>query len=314
MAKRIAALEAGGIAEQLGLREGDVLFSINGEAVLDTIDYQALTYETHIELSTSRGDFSFDKEEYEPLGVWLEADGVRLCVNHCPFCFVDQLPPHVRESMRVKDDDWRQSLIMGNFVTLTNVYGRELEPHHPARRFAPVHFRARYAARTAQAIAGLRAGRRNFGYAFALEGGWHFLSFAGRALPRAERWSGAGGNDRGSVGAAPGGAFAGAGARGADEVPRRANSVAPVCAGRGARGAGRLRTAGARNAFGRRIRALSFHRMSFISLAGRELPEDEAYEDYPQIDNGVGMLRLFAERNIARRTRNCASRRARARV
>ena len=55
MAKRIAALEAGGIAEQLGLREGDVLFSINGEAVLDTIDYQALTYETHIELSTSRG-------------------------------------------------------------------------------------------------------------------------------------------------------------------------------------------------------------------------------------------------------------------
>lgn len=127
MAKRIAALEAGGIAEQLGLREGDVLFSINGEAVLDTIDYQALTYETHIELSTSRGDFSFDKEEYEPLGVWLEADGVRLCVNHCPFCFVDQLPPHVRESMRVKDDDWRQSLIMGNFVTLTNVYERELD-------------------------------------------------------------------------------------------------------------------------------------------------------------------------------------------
>ena len=101
MAKRIAALEAGGIAEQLGLREGDVLFSINGEAVLDTIDYQALTYETHIELSTSRGDFSFDKEEYEPLGVWLEADGVRLCVNRCRICVVDQLPPHVRESLRV---------------------------------------------------------------------------------------------------------------------------------------------------------------------------------------------------------------------
>ena len=86
MAKRIAALEAGGIAEQLGLREGDVLFSINGEAVLDTIDYQALTYETHIELSTSRGDFSFDKEEYEPLGVWLEADGVRpVSYTHLPF-------------------------------------------------------------------------------------------------------------------------------------------------------------------------------------------------------------------------------------
>lgn len=126
MAKRIAAVEPGGIADQLGLRAGDMLVSINGEAVLDIIDYQALTYEAHLALSTSRGDFEFDKDEYEPLGIALEADGVRLCANHCPFCFVEQLPPNVRESMRVKDDDWRQSLMMGNFVTLTNVYDREL--------------------------------------------------------------------------------------------------------------------------------------------------------------------------------------------
>ena len=124
MAKRIAALEAGGIAEQLGLREGDVLFSINGEAVLDTIDYQALTYETHIELSTSRATFpSIRKNMSRWAFGWKRM--VRLCVNHCPFCFVDQFSA-TREST-VKDDDWRQSLIMGNFVTLTNVYGRELD-------------------------------------------------------------------------------------------------------------------------------------------------------------------------------------------
>ena len=127
MAKRIAAVEPGGIAEELGLREGDVIEEINGEPVLDSIDYQALIYESKIVMKTSREEYEFEKDEYEPLGLQLEADGIRNCVNNCLFCFVEQLPCNVRDTMRVKDDDWRQSLIMGNFVTLTNVHEKELE-------------------------------------------------------------------------------------------------------------------------------------------------------------------------------------------
>ena len=88
MAKRIAAVEPGGIAEELGLREGDIIDEINGEPVLDSIDYQALTYESHIIMKTSREEYEFEKDEYEPLGIQLEADGIRNCVNNCMFCFI----------------------------------------------------------------------------------------------------------------------------------------------------------------------------------------------------------------------------------
>ncbi len=298
MAKRIAALEAGGIAEQLGLREGDVLFSINGEAVLDTIDYQALTYETHIELSTSRGDFSFDKEEYEPLGVWLEADGVRLCVNHCPFCFVDQLPPHVRESMRVKDDDWRQSLIMGNFVTLTNVYGRELD--RIIRRGASPLYISVHATRPElrrQLLGCARGGEILDTLSRLKEGGisYHLQAVLcpglndGTALEEtiADLWALRPaalslalvpvGLTKFREGLAPLRPFA----------PEEARAVLAI--------ADRWREKCLREADTRFV----FPSDEFYLLAGRELPEDEAYEDYPQIDNGVGMLRLFAEEYCA---------------
>ncbi len=134
MAQEIRGVEPGSIADQLGIRPGDRLVSINGEPVFDLIDYQALCAEEQIDLSIRRDgeslEFAFEKDEYEALGLeFADAmmSGIRNCCNECVFCFVDQLPRNVRESMRVKDDDWRTSLMMGSFVTLTNVGPKEIQ-------------------------------------------------------------------------------------------------------------------------------------------------------------------------------------------
>lgn len=133
MAHRIIGVEPGSIAEQLGIAAGDELLKINGERVIDFIDYQALCCREEIDVELRRGgeriEHSFEKDEYEELGLRFETpmmSGIRDCCNECVFCFVDQLPRTARGSMRVKDDDWRTSLLMGSFVTLTNVGEREL--------------------------------------------------------------------------------------------------------------------------------------------------------------------------------------------
>ncbi len=129
----IKSVEPGSIADQLDIRAGDALVSINGEKIVDFVDYQALESNERINLVISRNgsemEFELEKDDYEPLGLEFVDDmlgNTRLCANNCMFCFVDQLPKHCRETMRVKDDDWRLSLMMGNYVTLTNVFDAEL--------------------------------------------------------------------------------------------------------------------------------------------------------------------------------------------
>ena len=149
MAHRIVAVDEGGIAWQLGVRAGDALVAINGEYVADVLDYEALCAQAQLRLLVRRGgeetEYVFEKDEYEPLGLNFETplmSGVRRCCNGCMFCFVDQLPKHVRPSLRVKDDDWRMSLMMGNYVTLTNVSDREIERivrRHASPLYISVH-------------------------------------------------------------------------------------------------------------------------------------------------------------------------------
>lgn len=133
MAHIIRSVEEGSIADQLGIRPGDQLLRMQNEVVHDWVDYQALSSSENINLVIERNgeelEFEFEKDDYEPLGMGFEDDmlgGIRNCANKCIFCFVDQLPEGCRESMRVKDDDWRLSLMMGNYVTLTNVGENEL--------------------------------------------------------------------------------------------------------------------------------------------------------------------------------------------
>ena len=149
MKHRIKSVEEGSIASQLGLKSGDELLRVNGEGIVDFIDYQALCCSEKLSLSVlcsgEEIEFEFEKDEWEPLGIEFESDMLgktRECVNHCRFCFVDQLPGGMRDSLRIKDDDWRLSLLMGNFVTLTNVNDAELEriiKRHASPLYISVH-------------------------------------------------------------------------------------------------------------------------------------------------------------------------------
>lgn len=149
MAHIITAVDPHSPARRAGLRAGDRLTRINGEVVVDFIDYQALTANRALRVQVLRDaqalEFHIRKDEYAPLGLRFEKpmmSATRLCCNRCLFCFVDQLPDDARESMRVKDDDWRMSLMMGSYVTLTNVSDRELQriiDRHASPLYVSVH-------------------------------------------------------------------------------------------------------------------------------------------------------------------------------
>lgn len=145
MPHKITAVLPDSIAEQLEIVPGDELVSINGQTVVDWIDYEAFCCCEQMNLVIRHGEeemeFEFEKDEYDPLGLQFETQlmsPLRSCANKCMFCFVDQLPENVRPSLRVKDDDWRMSLMMGSFVTLTNVSDKELD-RIIARQASPLY-------------------------------------------------------------------------------------------------------------------------------------------------------------------------------
>ncbi|MBS7262812.1 MAG: DUF512 domain-containing protein [Eubacteriales bacterium] len=134
MEQLITRIEQDSIASELGIRPGDRLAALNGEPICDVVDYKALEAEEYLTIDVRRGkqllSFDIEKDSDEPLGLIFETalmSPMRCCANRCVFCFVDQLPAHTRDTMHVKDDDWRMSFIIGNFVTLTNVGDRELD-------------------------------------------------------------------------------------------------------------------------------------------------------------------------------------------
>jgi len=117
-----------------GIAVGDELLSLNGEAPRDVIRYRMLTDEPELEIEVRRGGLTFevwiDKAAGEPLGVEVHSalfDQVRTCDNHCEFCFIYQLPPGMRSSLYLKDDDYRLSFLYGNFTTLTRFTEADLE-------------------------------------------------------------------------------------------------------------------------------------------------------------------------------------------
>ena len=128
---RIAQIEAGSIAEELALEIGTRIVRINGRPVRDGIDLTFLLADSELELETVSPEgssviYEISKEPGEPLGLLPAPDKIRECANRCVFCFIDGNPPGVRESLGLKDDDFRLSFTYGSYVTLTNLGPRGL--------------------------------------------------------------------------------------------------------------------------------------------------------------------------------------------
>ena len=134
MALILAGVDEGSIAEELGLLPGCQLLSIDGHELHDALDYQFYTAAPSFELLICQDGeqelIEIEKDEYEPLGcnfcTYL-GDEKHSCDNHCMFCFIDQLPPGMREPLYFKDDDERLSFLYGNYITMTNLSEQEVE-------------------------------------------------------------------------------------------------------------------------------------------------------------------------------------------
>ena len=131
----VASVETGSIGEELGFEPGDQLLSINGVRPRDLIDYRYLIVEEELtlEVRDSAGELhcvELEKDADDGLGLaFTEAlfDGLRQCTNRCPFCFIDQQPPGHRDSLYLKDDDYRLSFLYGSYLTLTNLNAADWE-------------------------------------------------------------------------------------------------------------------------------------------------------------------------------------------
>ncbi|MCX7614923.1 MAG: DUF512 domain-containing protein [Clostridiales bacterium] len=118
-----------------GIKKGETLISINGEEVVDVLDYQFLSYDAELEvtLSDENGNIrnvTVKKEDGDELGLSFTTyliDKMRRCKNNCIFCFIDQLPKGMRKSLYLKDDDARMSFLLGNYISLTNLKEKEID-------------------------------------------------------------------------------------------------------------------------------------------------------------------------------------------
>ena len=132
---RIASVDPHSPARKAGVRPGERLTHINGHPIVDVLDYKFYAYDPRLELTLTDGagasrTLRVRKEEGEDLGLNFESylmDRARSCANQCIFCFVDQMPPGMRDTLYFKDDDARLSFLMGNYITLTNLSRREIQ-------------------------------------------------------------------------------------------------------------------------------------------------------------------------------------------
>lgn len=131
----IKSIEPGSIAEELGIEKGDVLLSINDQEIEDVFDYHFYVNDEQLVLTIEKPDgeeweLEIEKDYEEDLGIEFEQglmDEYRSCRNKCIFCFIDQMPKGMRDTLYFKDDDSRLSFLQGNYVTLTNMSDHDID-------------------------------------------------------------------------------------------------------------------------------------------------------------------------------------------
>ena len=297
---RVEAVSADSIGQELGIRPGDMILSINGQEVEDIFDYEFLCREEEIELlvETREGEqilFEIEKDEDEDMGLSFGEglmDEYRSCRNKCIFCFIDQMPPGMRETLYFKDDDARLSFLQGNYVTLTNMSDKDVE------RIIRYHLEPiNISVHTMNPV--LRCRMLN-------------NRFAGEALSRLDSLRDKGIRMNGQIVLCPG---FNDGAELAFSIEKLAAylpymesvSVVPVGLTKYRENLTPLRLMTKEEARETidiieewQNRLYPRYGLHFIHasdeiylLADRPLPEEERYDGYLQLENGVGMLRLF---------------------
>ena len=126
---------AGSIAEEVGVEPGDVVLSVNGTNIADMLDYLFFVKESQvsIDLQKSNGEqweLDIEKDPDQDLGIYFKNTGlekISRCANKCLFCFVDQMPKDLRKTLYIKDDDYKLSFLQGSFITLTNISDHDLD-------------------------------------------------------------------------------------------------------------------------------------------------------------------------------------------
>ena len=296
----ISRVLPGSIAEELEIEPGDCLLAVNQEPLEDVFDYRYRMNDEYVDLLIEKPDgeqweLEVEKEYSEDLGLEFEnglMDDYRSCTNHCIFCFIDQMPKGMRETLYFKDDDSRLSFLQGNYVTLTNMSDHDIEriiAYHmepinisfqtmdPALRCRMLHNR-----------------------------------FAGDALKKADRLYEAGIHMNGQIVLCKGYNDKEQLAFSIEELSKYAPvlesvSIVPVGLTRYREGLCHLEPFDREDArdllayvhdFQQKM--LRKHGIHFVHasdewyiLAGEPLPEEERYDGYLQLENGVGMLRLL---------------------
>ena len=300
MNNTIKSVDRGSPAEKAGISAGDRLLTINGHKIHDVLDYKYYSYDARLSVDLLSGSGHkkravIRKPEGEDAGIEFESyliDTARACANKCVFCFVDQLPRGMRSTLYFKDDDHRLSFLQGNYITLTNLSEREIRRIIDLR-ISPINVSVHS---TEPELRSMLLGNKN----------------GGRGIEIMREFAGAGITMNCQIVCCPGlndGEHLLKSMSDLSEMYPGVASVSIVPVGLTKHRDGlyplrpfdralALETVQAVDSFGDRCVDRFGTRIFFCAdelylKAGLELPSDEYYEEYPQLENGVGMLRLF---------------------
>lgn len=296
----IMSVEQGSAAFKAGILPGDKLISVNGNEITDVLDYRFYITEKRLSIIIQRNgellSFDIKKPQYEDIGLDFSSflmDDKKRCRNNCIFCFIDQNPKGMREQIYFKDDDERLSFLQGNYVTLTNLKENDVE-RIKKMHISPVNIsvhtvnpelrvkmmRNRFAGDCLKFIKQLDEGGIALNTQLVLCRGIN----DGKELEKSLEYLLSLKNIQ-SIAAVPCGITAHRDGL-AEITPYDKESACEVIAIIDRFGEISLKEKGMR---------LCFASDEFYLKAGRQLPQESYYEGYPQIENGVGMLRSHYE-------------------